>query len=73
MKMPRKALLADLALFSVAVFWGFNFVVIKERHGAPHPHGRRLRQGVVAATMLYLFFRYVDGHAHLLGGPAQGR
>ena len=59
MKLPRKAVIADLALFSVAVFWGFNFVVIKnvtERlTGTEQAYGK----GVVAATMLYLFFRYI--------------
>jgi len=58
-KLPRKAVIADLALFSVAVFWGFNFVVIKsvtERlTGTEQAYGK----GIVAATMLYLFFRYI--------------
>ena len=59
MKMPRKALIADLALFSVAVFWGFNFVVIKNvTERLTHTVGA-YGEGVVAATMLYLFFRYV--------------
>ena len=59
MKTPRKALVADLALFSVAIFWGFNFVVIKNVTERLTHTVAAYGQGVVAATMLYLFFRYV--------------
>ncbi len=51
----RKALVADLALFSVAIFWGFNFVVIKN----VTERLTDLGETVLAATMLYLFFRYI--------------
>ena len=59
MKRPRKALIADLALFSVAIFWGFNFVVIKNVTERLTHTVAAYGQGVVAATMLYLFFRYI--------------
>jgi drug/metabolite transporter (DMT)-like permease len=55
----RTALVADLALFSVAVFWGFNFVVIKNVTARLTHTESAWGQGVVAATLLYLFFRYV--------------
>ncbi len=55
----RKVLVADLALFSVAVFWGFNFVVIKNVTERLTHTVSSWGQGVVAATLLYLFFRYV--------------
>ncbi len=42
---PRRALLADLLLFSVAVVWGFNFTVIKDAIGRIDP-------------MLYIMLRY---------------
>lgn len=42
----RKALIADLLLFSVAVVWGFNFVVIKDAIGRIDP-------------MLYIMLRYL--------------
>ena len=55
----RKALIADLALFSVAIFWGFNFVVIKNvTERLTHPSAPSPRAWS-PATMLYLFFRYV--------------
>jgi drug/metabolite transporter (DMT)-like permease len=55
----RKALVADLALFSVAIFWGFNFVVIKNVTAHLTHTVSAFGEGVVAATLLYLFFRYV--------------
>jgi drug/metabolite transporter (DMT)-like permease len=55
----RKALVADLALFSVAVFWGFNFVVIKSVTERLTDTQAAFGKSVVAATMLYLFFRYI--------------
>jgi drug/metabolite transporter (DMT)-like permease len=55
----RKALVADLALFSVAIFWGFNFVVIKNVTARLTHTVSAFGEGVVAATLLYLFFRYV--------------
>jgi drug/metabolite transporter (DMT)-like permease len=42
----REQLVADLTLFSVAVVWGFNFVVIKDAIGRIDP-------------MLYVLLRYV--------------
>ena len=59
MKPPRKAVIADLALFSVAVFWGFNFVVIKNVTERLTDTQTDVANSVVAATMLYLFFRYI--------------
>ena len=59
MKLPRKAVVADLALFSVAVFWGFNFVVIKNVTERLTDTQTDVANSVVAATMLYLFFRYI--------------
>ncbi len=43
--LARRALLADLLLFSVAVVWGFNFTVIKDAIGRMDP-------------MLYIMLRY---------------
>ena len=52
----RKALVADVLLFSVAIFWGSNFVFIKTAVG-------RLSElaagSIVAGSMLYLLLRYV--------------
>ena len=45
-RMRREQLVADLTLFSVAVVWGFNFVVIKDAIGRIDP-------------MLYVLLRYV--------------
>ena len=42
----RQVLIADTALFSIAVLWGFNFVVIKDVIGRVDP-------------MLYVMLRYV--------------
>ena len=52
----RKALVADLLLFSVAIFWGSNFVFIKDVVART----TELAAGsIVAGTMLYLVLRYV--------------
>ena len=59
MKMPRKALIADLALFSVAIFWGFNFVVIKFVTERTIDAVSPIAKSVVAGTMVYLLLRYV--------------
>jgi drug/metabolite transporter (DMT)-like permease len=59
MKMPRKGLIADLALFSVAVFWGFNFVVIKFVTERTTDAVSPIAKSVVAGTMVYLLLRYV--------------
>jgi drug/metabolite transporter (DMT)-like permease len=59
MKMPRKGLIADLALFSVAVFWGFNFVVIKFVTERTTDAVSPIARSVVAGTMVYLLLRYV--------------
>lgn len=48
----RRALLADAALLSVAVVWGFNFVVIKDAIGATGPMTYLLWRHVAAALML---------------------
>jgi drug/metabolite transporter (DMT)-like permease len=52
----RKALIADALLFSVAVFWGGNFVFIKDAVART----TELAAGsIFAGTMLYLVLRYV--------------
>jgi drug/metabolite transporter (DMT)-like permease len=52
----RKALVADVLLFSVAVFWGSNFVFIKDVVART----TELAAGsIVAGTLLYLLLRYV--------------
>jgi drug/metabolite transporter (DMT)-like permease len=57
--MHRKALIADLALFSVAIFWGFNFVVIKFVTERTIDAVSPIAKSVVAGTMVYLLLRYV--------------
>lgn len=52
----RMALIADVLLFSVAVFWGGNFVVIKS---AVERTSELAAGSIVAGTMLYLALRYV--------------
>jgi drug/metabolite transporter (DMT)-like permease len=52
----RRALVADLLLFSVAVFWGSNFVLIKD---AVERTSVIAGGSIVAGTMLYLFWRYL--------------
>jgi drug/metabolite transporter (DMT)-like permease len=51
----RKALVADVLLFSVAVFWGSNFVFIKS---AVQRTSALAGGSIVAGTMLYLVLRY---------------
>ena len=52
----RRALVADLLLFSVAIFWGSNFVFIKS---AVERTSELAAGSIVAGTMLYLLLRYV--------------
>jgi len=52
----RKALVADVLLFSVAIFWGGNFVFIKD---AVERTSALAAGSIVAGTMLYLVLRYV--------------
>jgi drug/metabolite transporter (DMT)-like permease len=52
----RRALVADLLLFSVAVFWGSNFVLIKD---AVARTSVIAGGSIVAGTMLYLLWRYL--------------
>jgi drug/metabolite transporter (DMT)-like permease len=52
----RRALVADLLLFSVAIFWGSNFVVIKS---AVERTSEIAAGSIVAGTLLYLLLRYV--------------
>lgn len=52
----RKALVADMLLFSVAIVWGSNFVFIKD---AVERTTELAAGSIVAGTMLYLLFRYV--------------
>ena len=48
----RRALLADAALLTVAIAWGFNFVVIKDAIGATGPMTYLLWRHIVAAVLL---------------------
>jgi drug/metabolite transporter (DMT)-like permease len=52
----RKALVADLLLLSVAVFWGSNFVFIKD---AVARTSELAGGSIVAGSLLYLVLRYV--------------
>jgi drug/metabolite transporter (DMT)-like permease len=52
----RKALVADVLLFSVAIFWGSNFVFIKN---AVERTTELAAGSIVAGTLLYLVLRYV--------------
>jgi drug/metabolite transporter (DMT)-like permease len=52
----RKALVADVLLFSVAIFWGSNFVLIKD---VVERTTEVAAGSIVAGTMLYLVLRYV--------------
>ena len=52
----RQALVADLLLFSVAIFWGSNFVFIKD---AVERTTEAVAGSIFAGTMLYLLLRYV--------------
>ena len=52
----RKAIIADILLFSVAVFWGANFVAIKS---AVERTSAIAGGSIVAGSMLYLLLRYV--------------
>src|SRR5674536_126777 len=52
----RMALIADILLFSVAIFWGGNFVFIKS---AVERTSVIAGGSIVAGTMLYLVLRYV--------------
>ncbi len=52
----RRALVADLLLLSVAVFWGSNFVFIKL---AVERTSVIAGGSIVAGTMLYLLLRYL--------------
>ena len=49
---PRRALLADAALLSVAIVWGLNFVVIKDAIADTGPMTYLLWRHVVAAILL---------------------
>ena len=57
--MKRRALIADLLLFSVAVFWGANFVVIKSGVELIGDSVEAVGKTALAGTMLYLLLRYV--------------
>jgi drug/metabolite transporter (DMT)-like permease len=49
---PRRALLADAALLSVAIVWGLNFVVIKDAIADTGPMTYLLWRHILAAIML---------------------
>ena len=55
----RKALVADLLLFSVAIFWGSNFVIIKSAVKRSTVAVSPAARSIVAGTMLYLLLRYL--------------
>ncbi len=55
----RMALVADLLLLSVAVFWGSNFVFIKDAVERTSEAVRPGAPDIVAGTLLYLVLRYV--------------
>jgi drug/metabolite transporter (DMT)-like permease len=55
----RKALIADLLLFSVAIFWGSNFVIIKSAVRRSTVAVSPAARSIVAGTMLYLLLRYI--------------
>jgi drug/metabolite transporter (DMT)-like permease len=52
----RKALVADLLLFSVAILWGSNFALIKD---AVERTSAIAAGSIVAGTLIYLLFRYL--------------
>ena len=52
----RRALVADVLLFTVAIFWGSNFVFIKD---AVERTSAIAGGSIVGGTMLYLLWRYV--------------
>lgn len=52
----RKALVADVLLFSVAIFWGGNFVFVKD---VVERTAEIAAGSIVAGTLLYLVLRYV--------------
>ena len=52
----RRALVADVLLFTVAIFWGSNFVFIKD---AVERTSSIAGGSIVGGTMLYLLWRYV--------------
>jgi drug/metabolite transporter (DMT)-like permease len=52
----RMAIVADILLFTVAIFWGSNFVFIKS---AVERTSAIAGGSIVAGTMLYLLLRYV--------------
>jgi drug/metabolite transporter (DMT)-like permease len=55
----RKVLVADVLLFSVAIFWGSNFVIIKSAvHRTTHAVSP-VAKSILAGTLLYLLLRYV--------------
>ncbi len=59
----RRALLADAALLSVAVVWGFNFVVIKDAIGDTGPMTYLLWRHLAAALMIVAIMPRALGEA----------
>jgi drug/metabolite transporter (DMT)-like permease len=55
----RKTLIADLLLFSVAIFWGSNFVFIKSAVRRSTLAVSPAAKSIAAGTMLYLLLRYI--------------
>ena len=65
----RRALVADVLLFTVAVFWGSNFVLIKD---AVERTSVIAGGSIVAGTMLYLLLALRRRHGHLRRGAPEG-
>ena len=55
----RMALVADVLLFSVAVFWGSSFVIVKTVTEWTTDAVSPIEQDVIAGTLLYLLCRYI--------------
>jgi drug/metabolite transporter (DMT)-like permease len=53
------ALVADVLLFSVAVFWGSSFVIVKTVTEWTTDAVSPIEQDVIAGTLLYLLCRYI--------------
>lgn len=55
----RMALVADVLLFTVAIFWGSSFVIVKTVTRWATDAVSPLEQNVIAGTLLYLLCRYI--------------
>jgi len=55
----RRALLADVLLFTVAIFWGSSFVLVKSAVERTTDGPDPIAHGALAGTLLYLLLRYL--------------